>query len=162
MTTSSGLGTSNAKGPLEPSELRSSALGLEERFFFPEEDKAVDCADSSPLLLPSDRLSLSLRLSSEGGDIRRSSTSMEANAEGDARERVALGANIGEVSNTGNPEVSSTGARSSVDFSCFFLIFIASLDFLGSEDEELLIDNRGESSGVGGKAGTTVPGDCKL
>lgn len=162
MTISSGLGPSNANGLLEPSELKSSALDLEERFFFPKEDKEVGCTDSSLFLLPSALLSPSLRLSSEGEDIRRSSTSMEANAEGDARERVALGANIGEVSKISISEVSSTWPESRKGFSCAFLIFIASLDFLGSEDEELLTDSRGELRGVGGKAGTTALGDCKL
>lgn len=50
---------------------------------------------NSSLLLP-----FSLCLSSELEDIRRSWTSMEANAEGNARERGGvLGLNIGDISN---------------------------------------------------------------
>ena len=42
-------------------------------------------------------LSLCTPLASESEDVRRSSTSKEANAEGNARERVAFGKNMGDI-----------------------------------------------------------------
>lgn len=42
-------------------------------------------------------LSLCTPLSSESEDIRRSSMSKEANAEGNARERVVFGKNMGDI-----------------------------------------------------------------
>lgn len=132
-----------------------------------EDDKEPGRAtapESSLSLRPSRFRSLpwSVFLSSEWEDIRRSSTSKEANAEGNARERVALGANMGDVSIIGYPKASSTSANSCDGFSCAFFIFMASFDRLGSEDDVLLYDTRGESSGVGGKAGTIDRGDFRL
>lgn len=158
---SSGLGTSKVNRPVDIGEdcgkLRLRRFGFSIAF-----DGEVGSTDfKSTFLFP---LSLWRTLSSELEDIRRSSTSKEANAEGNARELTVFGKNMGD---TGGVKPKSRKSSSEgclgAGFSFDFLLFITSFDFFDSTIESLLFDDRGRggSIGDGGEGGVTVR-DCRL
>ena len=87
---------------------------------------------------------LSASLASEV--IRGSSTSKEANADGNARVRVAPGKNIGD--DGGGVGLSSVTTGTCLGFSCAFLIFIASFDRFVSAGETGVATWRSGESGA--------------
>jgi hypothetical protein len=81
----------------------------------------------------------SLSLSSEY--VRWSSMSKEANAEGNARVRVALGRKIG--AGDGESNLFSIALGSSVGFSCAFFAFVANFDRFGSVGDACIGERNG-------------------